>query len=323
MPRNNLDVLVVGAGCAGAVVAERLASHGQRVLIIDKRPYIGGKACDEYDAHGILVHRYGPHIFHTQATRVVAYRARFTAWHRYEHRVPATVAGACYPLPINQTTSNRLDPLRVMVQNICAPRGTLVTLESAIDGISFVPRDRAASRARVGLPAAPVLIGTAGALDTAGGTEVLNPAYTQLRAERDVVALAVAGSLRHGVPLPAAPAVHALGELAHDAIPHFFSALDVAVICPRDGAFGRYAFPQKLYEIIGSGVPLVAARVGAVAATLAAFPQALSASDDAASALRALRGQLQQPRPIALTPPTWTAHGARLARLLDRVVGDH
>ena len=108
MPRNNLDVLVVGAGFAGAVVAERLASHGRRVLIIDKRPHIGGNAFDEYDAHGILVHRYGPHIFHTQATRVVAYLARFTAWRRYEHRVLATVAGAGYPLPINQTTINRL-----------------------------------------------------------------------------------------------------------------------------------------------------------------------------------------------------------------------
>ncbi len=113
-----LDVLVVGAGFAGAVAAERLASAGRRVLVIDKRPHIGGNAFDEYDAHGVLVHRYGPHIFHTQSSRVFAYLSRFTAWRPYEHRVQALVDGHFYPMPINRTTINGLYDLQLDEQGV-------------------------------------------------------------------------------------------------------------------------------------------------------------------------------------------------------------
>ena len=103
-----VDVLVVGAGFAGAVIAERLASAGKSVLVIDKREHLGGNAYDEYDAHGVLVHRYGPHIFHTNSTQVVEYLSRFTEWRSYEHRVLANLDGKLYPVPINQDTINRL-----------------------------------------------------------------------------------------------------------------------------------------------------------------------------------------------------------------------
>jgi UDP-galactopyranose mutase len=102
------EFLIVGAGFAGAVCAERLASAGHRVLIIDRRPHIGGNAFDTYDANGILVHLYGPHIFHTHSKRVFAYLSRFTDWHFYEHRVLAEVDGKLYPLPINRLTLNAL-----------------------------------------------------------------------------------------------------------------------------------------------------------------------------------------------------------------------
>ena len=82
------DYLVVGAGFAGSVIAERLArGSGKRVLIVDKRPHIGGNAYDHYDDAGLLVHRYGPHLFHTNSAEVFAYLSRFTSWHSYEHRV--------------------------------------------------------------------------------------------------------------------------------------------------------------------------------------------------------------------------------------------
>jgi UDP-galactopyranose mutase len=103
-----IDVLVVGAGFAGSVIAERCASAGKSVLIIDKREHIGGNAFDERDAHGVLVHRYGPHIFHTNAPVISDYLSRFTDWIPYEHRVLAVVEGQLYPIPINQTTVNRL-----------------------------------------------------------------------------------------------------------------------------------------------------------------------------------------------------------------------
>ncbi len=106
--RFRYDYLVVGAGFAGAVVAERLAADaGRRVLVIDRRPHIGGNAHDRRDAAGLLVHPYGPHIFHTNSQHVVDYLSRFTAWRPYEHRVLADVGGQLLPMPINRITVNR------------------------------------------------------------------------------------------------------------------------------------------------------------------------------------------------------------------------
>lgn len=107
--RQGFDYLIVGAGFAGSVLAERLAAGlDKRVLLIDRRPHIGGNAYDHYDDDGILVHRYGPHIFHTNSQRIVDYLSRFTAWRPYEHRVLAEVDGRQVPIPINRITLNLL-----------------------------------------------------------------------------------------------------------------------------------------------------------------------------------------------------------------------
>lgn len=107
--RQGFDWLIVGAGFAGSVLAERLArGAGQRVLLVDRRPHIGGNAYDHYNDAGILVHRYGPHIFHTNSTQVADYLSRFTRWRHYEHRVRASVDGHLVPIPINLTTINTL-----------------------------------------------------------------------------------------------------------------------------------------------------------------------------------------------------------------------
>jgi UDP-galactopyranose mutase len=107
--RVTFDSLVVGAGFAGSVLAERLAAgSGRRVLVIDRRSHVGGNAYDELDAAGILVHRYGPHVFHTNSAEVYAYLSRFTAWRPYQHRVLAAVDGKLLPLPINLDTVNGL-----------------------------------------------------------------------------------------------------------------------------------------------------------------------------------------------------------------------
>jgi UDP-galactopyranose mutase len=103
------DYLVVGAGFAGATIAERLAADGEKkVLICDRRPHIGGNAYDHYDHEGILVHKYGPHIFHTNSQEVYEYLSRFTDWRPYQHRVLARVDGQLLPIPINLNTVNRL-----------------------------------------------------------------------------------------------------------------------------------------------------------------------------------------------------------------------
>jgi len=103
------DVLVVGAGFAGSVMAEQLASQaGRRVLVVDRRDHIAGNAYDLHDAAGLLIHRYGPHIFHTNSAAVFEYLSRFTKWRPYEHRVLARVRGLEVPMPINRTTLNAL-----------------------------------------------------------------------------------------------------------------------------------------------------------------------------------------------------------------------
>jgi UDP-galactopyranose mutase len=103
------DYLIVGAGYAGAVMAERLASVlGKRVLVVDRRPHIAGNAFDHYDEAGVLVHRYGPHIFHTNSREVFEYLSQFTEWRQYEHRVLASVDGRLLPIPINMDTVNQV-----------------------------------------------------------------------------------------------------------------------------------------------------------------------------------------------------------------------
>ncbi|WP_254603020.1 UDP-galactopyranose mutase [Sphingomonas bacterium] len=107
--RERYDVMVVGAGFAGAVMAERLARDGgKRVLVVDRRPHVAGNAFDRLDDAGVLIHQYGPHIFHTNSQDIFDYLSRFTEWRPYEHRVLSDVDGKLVPMPINRTTLNAL-----------------------------------------------------------------------------------------------------------------------------------------------------------------------------------------------------------------------
>lgn len=139
-------ILIVGAGYAGSVVARELADAGRRVLIVERRPHIAGNAYDEVDAHGILVHRYGPHIFHTNGERIFEYLSRFTDWRPYEHRVRCVVAGEQYPFPINLDTINRLYGLdldeagaEAFFERVREPRGQVLTSEDV--ALNSVGRD--------------------------------------------------------------------------------------------------------------------------------------------------------------------------------------
>jgi UDP-galactopyranose mutase len=138
--------LVIGAGFAGSVIARELADAGRKVLVLDKRGHIGGNAFDEMDEHGVLVHRYGPHIFHTNNERVFRYLSRFTEWRRYEHRVRGVVNGKLYPFPINRDTLNQLYGLNLDEAGAAAffarvrePREPVQTSEDAV--LNSVGRD--------------------------------------------------------------------------------------------------------------------------------------------------------------------------------------
>ena len=145
MPRKvdriaNFDYLVVGAGFAGSVLAERLANDLRAtVLVLERRSHIGGNAFDHHDEAGILVHRYGPHIFHTNSREVFDYLSRFTAWRPYEHRVLASVDGRLVPFPINLDTVNLvygldlgLDELEEYLDSVAERRTPVRTSEEFV-----------------------------------------------------------------------------------------------------------------------------------------------------------------------------------------------
>ena len=137
------DWLIVGAGFSGSVLAERLATElDQTVLLIDRRPHVGGNAFDERDASGILIHRYGPHIFHTNSDPIFEYLSQFTDWRPYEHRVLANVRDRLVPIPINRTTVNDLYGVGLETEEQMAdflarraePRGVPRTSEDVVVG---------------------------------------------------------------------------------------------------------------------------------------------------------------------------------------------
>ena len=104
------DVVVIGAGIAGSVLAERFASNGKKVLVIERRQHVAGNCHDEVDANGILIHKYGPHLFHTDDAQIWDYLSRFTEWHLYHHRVKAVIDGKPVPIPFNLNTLREVFP---------------------------------------------------------------------------------------------------------------------------------------------------------------------------------------------------------------------
>ena len=137
-----IDALVVGAGFSGSVISRQLANSGRKVVVIDKRSHIAGNAYDTHDPHGVMVHAYGPHIFHTNSREVFDYLSAFTKWRSYEHRVFASVDGQLLPIPINIDTVNRLyglnldeDGLKAYFESVRDPRDPIRTSEDAIVNI--------------------------------------------------------------------------------------------------------------------------------------------------------------------------------------------
>src|ERR671921_1926468 len=134
------DYLIVGADFAGSVLAERLATRSnKKVLIVDKRNHIAGNAYDHYNEEGVLVHKYGPHIFHTNSKDVFDYLSQFTEWRSYEHRVLASVDGQLVPIPINLDTINKLYGLSLtsfevadFFKRVAEPRDEVRTSEDVV-----------------------------------------------------------------------------------------------------------------------------------------------------------------------------------------------
>ncbi len=203
-----------------------------------------------------------------------------------------------------------------------APGVPVITLESTIDPARFYPRDRVVARERLGLPPTARLIGVSGSLSRNRGIDRVYASFLRLSAEDPSLHLALAGDVDRRYPPPRHPRIHWLGRIAHDAMPVFFSALDLALVPMIDTPFGRYAFPQKAYEILACGTPLLTTRVGALERTLAAYPECLYALGDEGDLDRRVGAQLSDPKVPDVPIPSWRDQAGLLERSLAAVVFD-
>jgi glycosyltransferase involved in cell wall biosynthesis len=185
------------------------------------------------------------------------------------------------------------EPLRELVVEGYGARGEVIAMPSSVDKAVFHPRDKAASRSALGLPADAVLVGTAGGLHREKGIGVLYAAWDVLSQRRPDVHLVLAGPHEAGFPPPSGARVHSLGAIAHEHVAELFCALDVGAICVLDTPFGRYCFPQKAYEMLACCLPIVATDLGALGSLLAPWRDpCLSPADDPQALVARIEAQL-------------------------------
>jgi len=185
-------------------------------------------------------------------------------------------------------------------------------IENGVPDGLFHPLDKAECRRELRLPADALLIGTAGAISKSRGIETLFRAFEILERERSDVHLVLAGTCDRGLTIPKGARIHYLGILPSRKIPFFLSTLDISVICNRKSSFGKYCFPQKFYESVAAGVPVVAAETGAMQELLEDKPEHLYEPENVQDLVAVLCKQIENPSVPALRVPTWAALGKRL-----------
>jgi glycosyltransferase involved in cell wall biosynthesis len=184
----------------------------------------------------------------------------------------------------------------------------------------FYPEERDACRQRLGLPTDAQIIGTAGALHRSRGIDTLFRAFELLAAKNENLHLALAGPRPRGMRIPTDARVHDLGVLAHEKVPCFINALDLAVICYRQSAQGEFSFPQKAYEIMACRVPLIAAAVGCMNELLIDYPGCLYEPENPQSLAEAALLQLKNRTTVPIEVPSWTDSAKQLANFFEKVI---
>jgi teichuronic acid biosynthesis glycosyltransferase TuaC len=194
------------------------------------------------------------------------------------------------------------------------------TLESTINPDGFYPMDARKCRQQLQLPLSAKLMGVAGSLHRNRGIDLLYRSFIALADSDPELHLVLAGPVDKSCPIPEHPRIHYLGLLPHDQIVIFYNALDLAVACMRDTDFGRFAFPQKTYEILACRTPLLTARLGALQRTLEEYPQCLYEPEDQNDLQHKIKHLLINPVIINLTIPSWSDQSIRLQSWLQTTI---
>jgi teichuronic acid biosynthesis glycosyltransferase TuaC len=214
-------------------------------------------------------------------------------------RIPGMVAALRHAVRGAALVTTTSEPLKDMVQRAYRAQGQVLAMPSTVDKELFRPVGSIACRRALGLPEHARLIGTAGGLMRNRGIDTVYGAWQRIASQREDVHLVLAGPVDPALPVPSGPRVHYLGLLPHAQTALLFNAIDVGIIYLRDTPFGHYCFPQKAYEMLACKLPVVAARVGAMADLFADSPENLYQPDDVSSLVDAVLAQLDTPsRPI-------------------------
>lgn len=203
-------------------------------------------------------------------------------------------------------------PLARYVRETSFTKAPIQVIENAVPEGVFFPMDRATCRRKLGLPQDGIFIGAAGAISKSRGIETLFEAFEIIALERSDVHLVLAGACDKGLRLPKNSRVHYLGMLPMNKVPVFLSSLNVSVICNRESAFGKYCFPQKFYESVACGLPVVAAATGSMMELLKDKPENLFEPENVDNLAAALSRQIANPTPLTFDVPTWSILGKRL-----------
>jgi teichuronic acid biosynthesis glycosyltransferase TuaC len=211
-------------------------------------------------------------------------------------------------------------PLAQYVREISSCTCPIEVIENAVPRGLFHPMDQLNCRRELGLPVDGLLIGTAGAISKSRGIETLLRAFEILAQEQPDIHLVLAGAIDKELTLPRHSRIHYLGMLPSKRVPVFLSSLNISVICNRDSAFGKYCFPQKFYESVACGVPVVAAGVGSMLELLKDKPEHLFEPENVNNMVAVLRRQINSPVALPLEVPTWNILGNQLEKYFQSCV---
>lgn len=224
----------------------------------------------------------------------------------YRRAIRNAVGISCVSEPLSEYISQRYGNYNVL------------TLESTIGGGDFYPQDKKSCRQQLRLPTDASIIGVAGSLYASRGIDLLYESFLDLARNDSNLHMALAGPVDDQCPIPSHPRIHYLGLLPHQEIASFYSTLDLAVVGMRDGDFGRYAFPQKTYEILACQTPVLAARLGALERIFKDYPECLYEPDNKSDLQHKIALLLAKPRTIDIPIPTWSEQAERLSLWLQQ-----